>query len=108
MAKVDQEQRSQQGELISKDSTDQHRIAAIQKIPDMLQVLIDIAKDSGGASGPRVAAARAVCEIGGVLGKPKEDIEALDDKNLCDMSLEELQLFISQGRETLSQMGNGR
>ncbi|WP_152206504.1 hypothetical protein [Marinobacter changyiensis] len=108
MAKVDQKPQCQWDEQPSKDSTDQHRMAAIQKIPDMLRVLLDIANDVSGASGPRVAAARAVCEIGGVLGKPKEDIEALADMSLNEMSVDDLERFINRGRKTLNLMGNGR
>lgn len=77
------------------------RTAATKEVPGMLRVLLDIANDRGGAAGPRVAAARAVCELGGLLGPAKEAPEPLADKDLGDMTTSELEEFIRQGRQKL-------
>ncbi len=82
--------------------TDELRSAAVKEVPAMLKVLLDIANDQSGAAGPRVAAARAVCELAGQLGPAKEIPEALAGKDLQDMSMGELQEFIRQGREALN------
>jgi hypothetical protein len=77
------------------------RAAAIKEVPGMLSVLLGIANDASSAGGPRVAAARSVCELAGQLGPAKELPEPLSDKDISQMSLAELETFISEGQKSL-------
>ena len=77
------------------------RAAAIKEVPGMLSVLLGIANDASSAGGPRVAAARSVCELAGQLGPAKELPEPLSDKDISQMSLAELEAFISEGQRSL-------
>jgi hypothetical protein len=77
------------------------RAAAAREVPGMVRVLLEIANDKSGAAGPRVAAARAVCELGGLLGPVKEVTPPLAKRDIREMSLPELEEFISQGQRNL-------
>lgn len=94
--KVEPEQEDQEDREVSG-----LRASALREVPEMIRVLRSIATDLSGAGGPRVAAARSLCEVAGLLDKSKMGADSPEDVPVSQMSLQELEDFILKGKNAL-------